>query len=177
MCLTSNHSPRLARLQSCIRICNGVNKHSGLPILYIQGGKYDPNIGIEHYVNAVAHCVNTLFSYEQTGELTLLVDTRAGKGWPNPRPDKMIPLIKEINNLASEQYPGRVGHLILYPLPVLMIPIFNTIKLLLPEDLKSKFSVLGGSSSHKNNVPKDLKNYISRDNLPEDARDLHVGLD
>jgi hypothetical protein len=156
----------------------GNNKHSGLPMLYIQGGKYDPNVPLEDYNRAVAHCVNSLFAYDAPGELSLLVDTRPGKGegWHNPRPDKMIPIIKEINNLASKHYPGRVGHLILYPLPPLMIPIFNTIKLLLPEDIKSKFSVLGGSSSHSSKVPKSLHEYISRDNLPEDARDLHVGL-
>mmetsp|Transcript_25684 Transcript_25684/g.48273 ORF Transcript_25684/g.48273 Transcript_25684/m.48273 type:complete len:428 (+) Transcript_25684:119-1402(+) len=158
-----------------IRKLDGLS-NDGFQVLYIQGGKFDPNIPVENYTLKVAKLLFDLFNFEDVGRAAVLVDCRAGKGWPNPRADKMIPLIKNVNSLLANHFPDRTHQIILYPIPGFMKPIWNTISLLLDKKARSQFYVLAGANSLTAKVPKELQNFVSISIIPEDMRQFHAGL-
>ncbi|GMH81272.1 hypothetical protein TL16_g08877 [Triparma laevis f. inornata] len=158
-----------------IRKLDGLS-NDGYPVLYIQGGKFDPIIPVENYTLMVAKLLFDTFSFDSVGKAAVLVDCRAGKGWPNPRADKMIPLIKNVNSLLANHFPDRTHQIILYPIPGFMKPIWNTISMLLDKKAREQFFVLAGANSQTGKVPKDLGKFVRMEIIPEDMKEFHAGL-
>ena len=185
-----------------IRRLDGLS-NDGYPVLYIQGGKFDTRVDVGSYtllvakvrvcrsetsVNDVA-AANTavvvafssqllleMFEVGDDGKVMVLVDCRAGRGWANPRADKMIPLIKNISGLLGSHFPERTHRIVLYPIPAFMKPVWNGISLLLDKKERSKFFVLAGANSQTAKVPKDLKDFVTLAVIPDDMKEFHKGL-
>jgi len=158
-----------------IRRLNGLS-NDGYPVLYIQGGKFDTRVDVGSYTLLVAKLLIEMFEAGDDGKVMVLVDCRAGKGWANPRADKMIPLIKNISSLLGNHFPDRTHQIVLYPIPGFMKPVWNGISLLLDKKERSKFFVLAGANSQTAKVPKDLKDFVTLAIIPDDMKEFHNGL-
>ena len=140
-------------------------------MLYSQGGRYVPSIPLPTYLLAVPHLALSLYPYSVPGKILILIDSRASPGWPNPPATKMLPLIRDVNNLLMLHFPDRVERVILYPLPGIMRTVWNAISKLLEERNRKLILVLA-----EKNAMLRLQEFITLDAFPEDARDMHQGV-
>lgn len=88
-------------------------------------------------------------------KITLVIDVRPGKGWPN---DHALRMMKFIRHLASELYyffPGRLHHCFVLPVPRPAVFIWNMIHSLLHASIRDMVSLLPGSAKLTSKLPQD----------------------
>jgi len=154
-----------------LRTCG--RARDGTPATYVQGGRFDPNIPAENYVLFCAHTVDSIVKATEMTRVTVLIDVRAGDGWPNAPPHKMVSFFRLANQILTGNYPERAQRLIIYPIPTMLTYLWTTFSAMLDPVTREKFIVLGGDASLGAPCPPQLLEYIAPDQFPEDVRPLH----
>lgn len=145
----------------------------GTPLVYVQGARYDPEVGPDTHICACAHAIDQLVGPQDMTRITLLIDVRGGSGpgWINPPVQKLLPFFRMVSNLLSANYPERAHRLIVYPMPNIMKHIWMAVSAMLDSNTKKKIVLLTGSD--RSEWLLEFNKYASRDQLPVDARPLH----
>jgi len=165
----------------------------GRRCIYVQGARFDRNVGTDDYCYAMAYLMRNWFdptcggvdhdSDTPEGQVTVLIDCRAGDknaGYTNPSPiDKQfLNMIKGLNAMLPGHFPGRTCRVIIYPLPTIAVYAWKAIGSMLGEETRKKIVILNGSDRATAPAPLKLGEYVSVDTfLEEDAKKLHSKLE
>ena len=120
----------------------------------------------EMYGLAIAIYLDRKFDRASDEKMTLLLDVRAGAGWPNPNAFMMITFVRKITKTLQGQYPGRCGSLILFPVPRAAMSIWGAIKKVFHSDIMDTIALVPGPASRDSPIPKEvLERFIDGDVL------------
>lgn len=105
--------------------------------------------------------------------VTLLIDVRGGKGWPNPSPKTLIPFLRHTVHLLLEMLPERLHRAIVYPIPNGFLWIWSIVERGLDAETADVCHLLSGAARIASKAPKEeLSEYMSLDlvDLMEEER-------
>merc|ERR1712176_1646563 len=150
----------------------GAKDHEGLPVFYHCPGRLDFSLGFtaKTFANAYALYGVTRFDRDSDQEFTLIIDVRAGRGWPNPDGLRMYGFIREVLQTLTSYMVGRCHRTIVFGLPRLVVSVFRSfVKPFLSQFL---LDLVPGSHGENSPVPDAMLKYVSQDIIDrqEEAR-------
>mmetsp|Transcript_23650 Transcript_23650/g.50477 ORF Transcript_23650/g.50477 Transcript_23650/m.50477 type:complete len:324 (+) Transcript_23650:185-1156(+) len=157
--------PKYARLIGVAR--------DGSPLIFLEGGRYTDEIDPQTYVAGLAAFVDLHFPRDSLTKATVLVDVRPGQGWPNIPAAKMLPYFKLASSCLADNFPERVNRIVVYPMPWIVQALWAMIRGFLDPVTRDKFMVLSGDASLDAPCPKELGDYVARNQIPADAQARH----
>jgi hypothetical protein len=141
----------------------------GNRVLHLLSGLINPNTAsAKIYANSIAIYLDSNFDRNSTEKVTIMVDVRAGEGWPNTPAYKMVTFLKTIIKVFEYNFPERVKKFVTFPVPRIAIGVFNTIKLLFDSNTANKIVLVSGSAAVDAPLPKEaIKEHINDDVLDQ----------
>jgi len=112
---------------------------------------------LELYASCIAVYLYLKLDRQSEENIHVLIDVRAGKGWPNPPPTVLIPFVKTLSKLLVDNMPERMYKCILFPLPIAAKPIWGVFKKFLDRKVVSKMHILFGPASSDSRIPKGME--------------------
>jgi len=112
------------------------------------------------YALALAMYLDRKLDRNHTEKVTVVIDIRSGKGWPNPSSVSLVPFIKMVVGSLNSYFPERLSRCILFPLPTTATLLFNRAKAYLDPDTATKIQVCSGAGSIDSAVPEKVKSFI-----------------
>jgi MFS family permease len=95
-----------------------------------------------------------------------LVDTRKGKGWPNPKVFGVVGFLQILASSLHKTHPGRIEKLVLFPVPAVGTYAFKMMKGWLPKEVSDTIILINGPDGIEDPFPKDkLAPYVSSEVL------------
>ena len=119
---------------------------------------------LEFYALCVAIYLDMKLDRNSDESIYILVDVRAGVGWPNGSPTSLIPFVKNLTRLLSDTMPERMCRTHVFPIPSIAKPIWSIYKKFLDEKLVKKVNVFWGAANADSPLPKSMRFQCS-DNL------------
>jgi CRAL/TRIO domain len=144
--LPGTRLPRLARIYSIDG--SAVRDRDGRRILHVMPGQMDPNLAKPStYAVALALYIDRQLDRASTECLTVALDVRGGKGWPNIPPLRNLPFIKTVVTLLVAMFPERLHRCLLFPVPQAANWIWNIVKGWIDPDTSCKVQLLTGPAT------------------------------
>lgn len=168
----------------------GSDEH-GDAIVMVEGARCDTSLDPEAYCGLICSRLDDALAPDSPRRLIVLIDVRAGTGWPNPPASRFLPLVRKLASCLAENYPERLRNVIVYPLPSLVRFLANCVLVLLDKVTRDKVIVVGQAYSsasvkatdsevvdrHTLLCPADeLKRFVALDMLPDHVHHRHAGL-
>jgi MFS family permease len=92
----------------------------------------------------------------------LLVDTRKGKGWPNPSVFSVVGFLQILASSLHKTHPGRVEKLVFWPVPPVGTYAFKMMKGWLPKEISDGIFLIKGPDGIDDPPPRErLAPYVS----------------
>lgn len=111
-------------------------------------------------------------------QVTVLVDCRPGEGLPNTQAPQMMEFFRLCAKLLQDQYPERLRKMIIYPFPWFLVWLFEAVKRFVDPATAAKIHLISGSDRLGAPAPvAELRQFITKESLPQDAWSMHAGLD
>lgn len=169
----------------------GGSDAQGDAIVMVEGARCDTSLDPEAYCGLICSRLDDALAPDSSRRLIVLIDVRAGSGWPNPPPSQFLPLVRKLASCLAENYPERLRNVIVYPLPALVRFLANCVLVLLDKVTRDKVIVIGqdyGSQRVEATNAKtvdgptllcpadDLKRFVALDMLPAHVHHRHAGL-
>jgi hypothetical protein len=107
------------------------------------------------YALAVALYLNRRCDRNGLERITVCMDVRAGKGWPNIHAARLVPFIKDTTRLLLELFPERLHRCLLYPVPPGFTWIWNIIKKAIHPLTRDKVCPLSGPNKIESPPPRE----------------------
>ena len=96
------------------------------------------------YALATALYINKQLDREGLERITVCMDVRAGKGWPNIHAIRLVPFMKQTTTLLLSLFPERLHKCVLYPVPPSFLWIWNMISKVIDPRTEDKICLLSG---------------------------------
>ena len=131
---TSPHSPASEKpLPRIVSVYGGndglVLCRNGARIVHVLPSQLDTTVAPSTtYALALAMYLDRKLNRNYTEKVTVVIDIRSGKGWPNPSSVSLVPFIKLVVGSLNSYFPERLSRCILFPLPMTATVIFNKAK-------------------------------------------------
>lgn len=139
--------PQLVRILTIPGSNDHLRDVDGHRILHLLPAQMDPHVAShETFALCIAFYLERKLGRNTMEKMTVVIDVRAGHGWANPRPNKLIPFIKGISSLMEKNFPERLSKSILFPLPRAATVIWGVIKKFLDPNTAEKIVVLSGNA-------------------------------
>ena len=129
-----------------------------------------------NYVLALAQLLFDLLDDGSDEKLTVLIDTRPLPGAPNVSVLKLLPLIQQMSNTLSHQFPERLENLVVYPVPMALSFIWGLVRPFLPPKTADKIQLFGGPAGGDSPCPVKLGKIMSLEAMGETDRPRHAAL-
>jgi hypothetical protein len=140
---------------------DGVSSADGTPLFFALGSMYDGSLGTAaEYILATAAVLDAHLPRDSETKITLLIDVRGNKGWPNPPPGVLFPYIRAAGAVLGANFPERLARAIIFPVPWVARAIWAAARVLLDPDTASKFVLLGGGDGAGDPVPTGLAQAV-----------------
>lgn len=130
----------------------------------------------EEYVMGVAQFLFDLLDDDTDEKFTVLIDARPVAGAPNVRADKLLPFILQMSKTLSHQFPERLEHLVVYPVPWALSFVWRLVRPFLPPKTADKIQLQGGPCQGDSPCPVKLGRVVSLQALREGDRSRHAAL-
>jgi hypothetical protein len=130
------------------------------------------------YANAIAYFLELKLDRQSSEQITVIVDVRAGKGWPNASPMVLLPFIKRVTKILADNFPERMASCIVYPIPAPAIAMWNVVKTFLDPKHVAKIKLISGMALTESEAPKKLVDLLGDecvDVLEKARRDEFIG--
>jgi hypothetical protein len=127
----------------------------------------------ETYALAVAIYFDRKLDRESLERVTVCLDVRAGKGWPNIHALRLIPFMKNSLKLLLRTFPERLHKCVVYPVPPAFLYVWTMISKCLDPVTSEKISVVSGKCTISSPPPQEkLVAFLGADpaKLMEDSR-------
>jgi len=139
--------PQLVRILTIPGSDDHLTDREGHRILHLLPAQMDPHVAShETFALCIAFYLERKLGRDTMEKMTVVIDVRAGHGWANPRPNKLIPFIKGISSLMERNFPERLSKSILFPLPRAATVIWGVIKKFLDPHTAEKIAVISGDA-------------------------------
>jgi len=161
----------------------GGTARDGTLLIMVQGAMYDVERGgVQGYVDACAHALDTMFPDAgggDVGKITLLIDIRGfdksdDVDFRNCPATHMIPFFRACSKTLSANYPERLEKIVLYTIPWFLAGVVNLVRKVLPRELNDKFVILAGKNAR--DTPKGLWEIVDEEMIHEMKRKYHVNV-
>ena len=123
-----------------------------------------------HAVKAevVGHCVgiylDQVFDRNSEEKVTVLLDARAGEGWPNPKIVTLASYIQTLSHIVQVNHPDRFHTFLIVPVPLFAIGVWTVVKRFLRPDIRDTFCLMKGPSGMDSPLPtKQLEEHVDGD--------------
>ena len=136
---------------------DGVGKR-GDRVVLVEGARFDPaHISSSSYAAHVCRTLDAALASDDASQFVVLIDCRAGKGWPNHGATAFWPLIRELARTVPDCYPERLRCVVVYPLPRWARVSLATATYLLPSKTRQKVWAVAGDDSRRAPVPEEIR--------------------
>jgi hypothetical protein len=96
------------------------------------------------YALATALFLNKHLDRNGSERITVCMDVRAGKGWPNIHAMRQVPFMKATTMLLLSLFPERLQKSLVFPVPSAFLWIWNVVSKILDRCTRDKICVLAG---------------------------------
>ena len=154
---------------------DGVGKR-GDRVVLVEGARFDPaHISSSSYAAHVCRTLDAALASDDASQFVVLIDCRAGKGWPNHGATAFWPLIRELARTVPDCYPERLRCVVVYPLPRWARVSLATATYLLPAKTRQKVWAVAGDDSRRAPVPEEIREKapLVLQAVPGHAADRH----
>ncbi|VEU35373.1 unnamed protein product [Pseudo-nitzschia multistriata] len=139
---------------------------NGARIVHVLPSQLDTTIAPSTtYALALAMYLDRKLDRKHTEKVTVVIDIRSGKGWPNPSSVSLVPFIKLVVGSLNSYFPERLSRCILFPLPMTATVLFNKAKAYLDPDTATKIQVCSGAGSVSAKVPTKVGQFIDEKSI------------
>jgi hypothetical protein len=107
------------------------------------------------YALAVALYLNRRCDRNGLERITVCIDVRAGKGWPNIHATRLMPFMKDTARLLLDLFPERLHRCLVYPIPPGFAWIWNIIKKVIHPVTRDKICPLSGANKIESPPPRE----------------------
>ncbi len=129
----------------------------GRRIVQVLPGMVDKSIAPqEFYALCVAFYLDVKLSRDSNEDIHVLVDVRAGRNWPNAPATVLVPFVKQLTKQLADNFPERMYHSIVYPIPSLAKPIWAMFKTFLHPKILTKIDILWGPAWVNSPTPRGI---------------------
>mmetsp|Transcript_2229 Transcript_2229/g.3407 ORF Transcript_2229/g.3407 Transcript_2229/m.3407 type:complete len:270 (-) Transcript_2229:62-871(-) len=144
-------------------------------ILHLIPARLDTKIAPANtYGLALALFLELHMPHNSMEKFYIMLDVRAGTGWPNPWASSLIPFIRTTTKLLNNYFPERLQRCVLYPMPRLSLYLWDMVKKYLDQDTASKIVLLRGKAGETDPVPESLADYVD-EKVSQILEDCRVG--
>lgn len=98
-------------------------------------------------------------------QVLFLVDARRGTGWKNPNVLKVNGFLQLLSDVLHKLAPGRIGKMMIYPVPTAYFYVFKMLKRVLPTSISQSVVLISGVDEVDAPLPyeKLLKHGVSKE--------------
>lgn len=162
--------PRIIRTFQCDGgECDEYTDKCGNVIIKLCPGQIDKRLvsNVKTYSLALAlYLDHKLDRSDAHQTVTLIVDVRGGKGWPNPSPRTLLPFLKHSVRLLLDMFPERLYQAIIFPIPGSFRWIWKLVERMMDPETADRCHIVSGEARISSKPPTDdLSEYMSRDSV------------
>jgi len=149
----------------------------GTGVLFMELARYDVQAQpVSIYVQGACHILDQALPPESLDQVTVVIDTRGGRGWPNPKPLQVKAFLQEVTQALTQRYPERCRRIIVYPVPWFAGFLVSMGKRLLDPNTRKKLHVIPAEGSDDGCPSAALRVFLSANSLPLHSWSRHAGL-
>ena len=149
--------PRIARIYTLEE--SAVCDRDGRRVLHVMPGQIDVELAkASTYAVALALYIDRKLDRASLECLTVALDVRGGRGWPNVPPLRQLPFIQTVIKLLLLMFPERLHRCLLFPVPRAARWIYNIVKAWIDPLTSSKVQLLVGAAKIVSEPPLDAMN-------------------
>lgn len=147
----------------CDNIGTPIRDFEGHRILHVMPGRVDAKIAHPNtYALALALFINKKLDRSSSEKITVVIDVRGRKGWPNIHPCRQLPFIKAITGLLLAMFPERLHRCLLLPVPASAMWIWNLCSVWIDPLTVAKINLLEGEARIFSPAPfKEMEVFMS----------------
>jgi len=137
--------PRIARVYTLEE--SAVCDRDGRRVLHVMPGQINVELAKPStYAVALALYIDRKLDRASLECLTVALDVRGGRGWPNVPPLRQLPFIQTVIKLLLTMFPERLHRCLLFPVPRAARWIWNIVKAWIDPLTSSKVQLLAGAA-------------------------------
>lgn len=146
--------PRIARVYTLEE--SAVCDRDGRRVLHVMPGQINVELAkASTYAVALALYIDRKLDRASLECLTVALDVRGGKGWPNVPPLRQLPFIQTVVKLLLTMFPERLHKCLLFPVPRAARWIYNIVAAWIDPLTSSKIQLLAGAARIVSEPPFD----------------------
>lgn len=135
---------------------NPLTDKKGYKILHVLPGLIDRQVAqADFYALVLGLYLDRKFDRESEETMTVVIDVRAGEGWPNPVAFMMVKFVQTITKELQSRYPGRLRSLLVFPVPWAAMGVWTAIKRVFRLDITDKIMLVSGPADRAAPLPRD----------------------
>lgn len=135
---------------------NAITDREGNKILYVLPALINRKVAdADFYALAISFYLDRKFDRTSEEKMTVVIDVRAGEGWPNPLAVMMIKFAHTVAKQLQHRYPERLKSLVVFPLPFVAIGVWVAIKSVFHLAVMDKIIMVSGPADQDSPVPKE----------------------
>lgn len=146
----------------------------GRRIIHIVPAKMDLALAASStYALATALYLNMQMDRDGMERITVCMDVRAGRGWPNVHAMRLIPFMQQTTTLLLSLFPERLHRCVLYPVPSSFLWVWKAVSTVVDPLTRDKICLLTGVNKIESPPPFDqMYEYMEKEvaHLLEDCR-------
>lgn len=158
----SMHRVNAVLAQNCF-LSHGLDRE-GSPVLYFRWGLYDSSkASPEQYMLTIGHLLDYALECSGASKVVVYVDLSVIEGGTNAYAD--MELLRHIIQCSSDNYPERLKHLILYPMPWYGMAVWKCLQIFVDQRSQEKLKFIPKCGSSKS-LPGNIVELINPDVIP-----------
>ena len=107
-------------------------------------------------------------------KILVAIDVRGGSGWANPRPQKLLPFIKQVAGVLEQNFPERLARCLVFPVPAAATFLYRVVKVFLDPSTVQKVALVKGDSRNEAPPPYSLMEGHIRQSVLKHMEDFRV---
>jgi hypothetical protein len=160
------------KLQEAKQIRQIVFRHQkdGTPITDMKGNKIlcvlpamidKKTVPAETYGIALSFYFDHMFDRDSEEKVTVLLDVRSGRGWPNVLAIYMINYVRQLAKMLQCHLPERLERMVVFPVPRAALGVWAAMKWAFHTDVMDKIVLFPGPAETGSPLPKQyLQDYV-----------------
>jgi hypothetical protein len=135
---------------------NPIKDKEGVRILHVLPGLINRRVAqADFYALALCFYLDRKCDRATEENMTVVIDVRAGEGWPNPMAIMMVKFARTIVKQLQAHYPERLHSLVIFPVPWAAMGIWSAIKSVFRSDMMNKTMLVAGPADRDASLPKE----------------------
>ena len=149
---------------------------AGKTILHVLPAQINRKLATaETYGLAFAIYLNSKFDRNDEETMTVLLDVRAGEGWPNPMAFTLINFIRTVSKMLLQLYPERLERMIIFPVPKAAMYVWSAVKSFYRSGELEKFVLVPGPANARSPLPRELLAVYIEDDVLDQTEEKRLG--